>query len=79
MEKGIYYSNCIQLKNNKIMVITNSNGIYIFDTISYKCQAQFIEFSLFYMYSLIKLTENQFAMANDDTGAITYFDYNTNN
>ena len=75
MEKGIYYSNCIQLKNNKIMVITNSNGIYIFDTISYKCQAQFKEFSLFFMYSLIKLTDNQFAMANDDTGAITFFDY----
>ena len=57
------------------MLITNSDGICIFDTISYKCQAQFIEFSVFYMYSLIQLTDNQFAMASDDTGAITFFDY----
>ena len=75
INKGIYYSNCIRLKNNKIMIITNSDGICIFDTISYKCQAQFIEFSVFYMYSLIQLTDNQFAMASDDTGAITFFDY----
>lgn len=73
--KGIYYSDCIRLNNNKLMLITNSNGIMIFDTISYKCQAQFIEFSLFYMYSLIKLSDNKFAMTNDDNGAITYFDY----
>ena len=57
------------------MIITNSGGINIYETIGYSLKAQFIEFSLFYMYSLIKLTDNQFAMANDDTGAITFFDY----
>ena len=73
--KAIYFSHCIKLKDKRIMIITNSGGINIYETIGYSLKAQFIEFSLFYMYSLIKLTDNQFSMANDDTGAITFFDY----
>ena len=73
--KAIFLAHCIQLKNNKLMLITNSGGIFIYETKNFKCVAQFKDFSLFCMYSLIQLTDIQFAMASDDTGAITFFDY----